>query len=59
MGHLPVSYIILASSPCTDLLQCVWDPLSTSQTKRAVALIRRLADDYPTVSAENETTQVC
>ena len=40
------------------LLQHVWDPLSTSQTQRVVALIRRLAEDYPTVSAENKETQV-
>lgn len=39
------------------LLQHVWDPLSTSQTRRVVALIRRLAEDYPTVSAENKETQ--
>ena len=42
----------------TGLLQHVWDPLSTSQTQRVVALIRRLAEDYPTISADNKETQV-
>ena len=35
----------------------MWDPLSSSQTERAVSLLRRLMDDYPTVSPEQPSTQ--
>lgn len=40
------------------ILQHAWDTLSITQTKRVVTLIRQLAEDYPTVSAESKATQV-
>ena len=43
---------------CVGLLQHVWDPISATQTMRVVSLIRQLAEDYPTVSAESKATQV-
>ncbi|XP_069680870.1 PAX3- and PAX7-binding protein 1 [Periplaneta americana] len=33
----------------TQLVEAVWDPLSTSQTLRLVGLINRLLQEYPTV----------
>lgn len=37
----------------------VWDPLSSSQTSRLVAFMRRLIRDYPTVlHGDNRNTQV-
>lgn len=41
----------------TGILQHAWDPLSSTQTTRVVSLIRQLAEDYPTVSAESKATQ--
>lgn len=41
----------------TGILQHAWDTLSATQTKRVVSLIRQLAEDYPTVSAESKATQ--
>ena len=39
------------------LVQKVWDPLSTRQTRRLTTLIRQLAEDYPTVSGDHRNTQ--
>ena len=33
----------------TELVEAVWDPLSTSQTLRLVGLLSRLIQEYPTV----------
>ena len=43
---------------CTGLFEYVWDPLSTKQSLLAVALVKQLATDYPTVAAQNKATQV-
>jgi GC-rich sequence DNA-binding factor len=32
-----------------ELVEAVWDPLSTSQTLRLVGLLSRLIQEYPTV----------
>lgn len=37
----------------------IWDPFSTTQTCRMVAIVQKLVDGYPTVvNAENKNTQV-
>ena len=33
----------------TELVEAVWDPLSTSQTLRLVGLLNRLMQEYPTM----------
>jgi GC-rich sequence DNA-binding factor len=35
----------------------VWDPLSSSQTRKLTSLLRQLASDYPSVSSEHRNTQ--
>ncbi|XP_041462279.1 PAX3- and PAX7-binding protein 1-like isoform X1 [Lytechinus variegatus] len=42
----------------SDLLENVWDPTSTLQTHRLIDIIHQLAQDYPTVSADNKNTQL-
>ncbi|KAK3743871.1 hypothetical protein QZH41_016474 [Actinostola sp. cb2023] len=39
------------------IVQHVWDPLSTRQTTKLIQLIQLMAEDYPTVQAENKTTR--
>ncbi|XP_070568099.1 PAX3- and PAX7-binding protein 1-like [Ptychodera flava] len=41
----------------TYLVENVWDPMSSTQTHRLVEFIHKIADDYPTVSADNKHTQ--
>ncbi|CAI8017357.1 PAX3- and PAX7-binding protein 1 [Geodia barretti] len=41
----------------TILVQSVWDPLSSGQTRKLTSLLRQLASDYPTVSSEHRNTQ--
>lgn len=37
----------------------IWDPFSTTQTSRMVAIVQKLVDGYPSVvNAENKNTQV-
>ena len=43
--------------PLPALVQTVWDPLSATQTRRLTTLVRRLADDYPTVAGDRRGTQ--
>lgn len=43
--------------PCPALVQCAWDPLSSSQTLRIVSLMKGLMQDFPTVSTEHKNTQ--
>jgi len=40
------------------VVESVWDPLSSQQTRRLTTLVQRLIDDYPTVNAESKPTQV-
>lgn len=41
------------------LAENVWDPFSTTQTSRMVAITQKLINGYPTVvHAENKNTQV-
>ena len=35
----------------------MWDPLSSSQTRKLTSLLRQLASDYPSVSSEHRNTQ--
>ncbi|NXY81024.1 PAXB1 protein, partial [Alcedo cyanopectus] len=43
----------------TVISENIWDPFSTTQTSRMVALVQKLVDGYPTVmNAENKNTQV-
>lgn len=39
------------------LVQGVWDPLSSGQTRKLTSLLRQLAGDYPTVSSDHRNTQ--
>ncbi|KAG1654087.1 PAX3- and PAX7-binding protein 1 [Nymphon striatum] len=41
----------------TDLIERVWDPMSTSQTLRLVNLIQRLGEDYPTLTDMSDPTK--
>lgn len=51
------SVIIL--SFLTVISENIWDPFSTTQTSRMVAIVQKLVDGYPTVvNAENKNTQV-
>lgn len=37
----------------------IWDPFSTTQTSRMVAIVQKLVNGYPSVvNAENKNTQV-
>ncbi|XP_071491063.1 PAX3- and PAX7-binding protein 1-like [Diadema antillarum] len=42
----------------SDLIEGVWDPMSTFQTHRLIDTVHQLAQDYPTVSADNKNTQL-
>ena len=59
--HINVSYniykIFSPLLPCPALVQCAWDPLSSSQTLRIVSLMKGLMQDFPTVSTEHKNTQ--
>ena len=46
---VPLQHLTL---PCQGLLEFVWDPFSSAQSNRVVALVQRLFADYPTVTAE-------
>ena len=39
----------------TNLVENVWDPMSGSQTKRLVMLVRKLVTDYPLVAGESKS----
>ena len=39
------------------LVECVWDPLSSSQTLKLVSLLKGLVQDFPTVGSEHKNTQ--
>ncbi|XP_078001429.1 PAX3- and PAX7-binding protein 1-like [Glandiceps talaboti] len=41
----------------TYLVEHVWDPMSSTQTQRLVNFVHRIAEEYPTVSADNKYTQ--
>jgi hypothetical protein len=41
----------------TAIVSQVWDPLSATQTLRLVRLVKRLTDDYPTVSGQSKHFQ--
>jgi len=41
----------------TVLVQDYWDPLSKQQTKLLVYLVKRLVDDYPTITKESKVVQ--
>ncbi len=43
--------------PFAVLVEGVWDPMSTGQTARLVRVARKLAQDYPSVSADSKNTQ--
>ncbi|XP_030850781.1 PAX3- and PAX7-binding protein 1 isoform X1 [Strongylocentrotus purpuratus] len=42
----------------SDLVEEVWDPMSTLQTHRLIDTLHQLAQDYPTISADNKNTQL-
>ncbi|XP_050187767.1 PAX3- and PAX7-binding protein 1 isoform X2 [Myiozetetes cayanensis] len=43
----------------TVISENIWDPFSTTQTSRMVAIVQKLVDGYPSVvNAENKNTQV-
>lgn len=49
---------VILSSP-TVISENIWDPFSTTQTSRMVAIVQKLVDGYPSVvNAENKNTQV-
>lgn len=41
----------------TGIVEDVWDPMSTSQTLRLVRLIKKLVEEYPTVSGSSKNTK--
>ena len=51
--------VLFGAFPLSDLVEHVWDPLSTTETSRLVNLTQRLFRDYPMVSFKSKTTQVC
>ncbi|XP_030304259.1 PAX3- and PAX7-binding protein 1 isoform X2 [Calypte anna] len=43
----------------TVISESIWDPFSTTQTSRMVAIVQKLVDGYPSVvNAENKNTQM-
>ena len=51
--------VLFGAFPLSDLVEHVWDPLSTTETSRLVNLTQRLFRDYPMVSFKSKATQVC
>nr|CAB3264677.1 PAX3- and PAX7-binding protein 1-like [Phallusia mammillata] len=47
----------VVTSKITRLVQNVWDPLSTQQTTRLIAVIQQLTQDYAFMSAKNRHCQ--
>ncbi|GAB6030568.1 GC-rich sequence DNA-binding factor [Chamberlinius hualienensis] len=41
----------------TNIVEDIWDPMSTSQTLRLVSLIKKMVENYPTLNSQSNTTK--